>query len=51
MNATFLDLITLLYTMFMSSSCSVPFTISPIPIDSLYSVVSCAIIARIHERW
>lgn len=46
MKATFLDFITLLNGMFVRSSRSIALTIRSVPVDSLYCIVPCAIIAR-----
>lgn len=51
MKATFLDFITLLNGVFVGSSRSIALTIGSVAVDSLYCIVSCAIIARFWKGW
>ena len=51
MKATFLDFITLLNGVFVGSSRSIALAIGSVPVDSLYCIVSCAIIARLWKGW
>ena len=49
MKAAFLDLVTLLNGVFVGSSSSIALAIGSVPVDSLYCIVSCAIVARFRK--